>query len=74
MGEKNRYGDLTESERNVLKGVTEQTPKGVSDQATYQRIYQLRRSSLGAGFGLGLIATSIFWLVVVYSSPDLFAY
>jgi len=74
MNDKNRFGNLTDYEKGILKGVTEDNPKGVSDEATYQRIYSLRRTSLGVGFGLGLIMTGIFWLVVVYSSEGLFAY
>ena len=74
MGEKNRHGDLLDYERDTLKGVSKETPKGVTDGAMYQRIYRLRRTSLGVGFGLGLIMTAIFWLAVIYSSPDLFAY
>jgi hypothetical protein len=74
MGQKNPHGDLLGYERDILRGVSEETPKGVSDGAVYQRIFRLRRTSLGVGFGLGLVMTAIFWLAVIYSSSDLFAY
>ena len=74
MGEKNPFGNLIDYEKDILKGVTEETPKGVSDEAIYQRIYRLRRTSLGVGWGIGLIITGIFWLIVVYSNRELFVY
>ena len=64
-----KFGDLLDYEKDILKGVTEETPKGVSDEVIYNRIYRLRRTSLGVGWGLGLIMTAIFWLIIVYSNP-----
>jgi hypothetical protein len=68
MSERMPKGDIRTYERDVLKGVTKETPNGVSDGALYDRIYQLKRSSLGVGWGLGLIMTSIFWLGTIYLS------
>lgn len=74
MGDKNPFGNLTDYEKDILKGVTEETPKGVSDESIYQRIYRLRRTSLGVGWALGMIISGVFWLIVVYLNPELFAY
>ena len=68
MNDKNSFGNLTDYEKGIVRGVTDDNPKGVSDEATYQRIYRLRRTSLGVGWGLGLIMTGIFWLGTIYLS------
>ena len=74
MRKKFPHADLLDYEKDILRGVSNESPKGVTDRVIYQRIYSLRRTSLGVGWGIGLIMTSIFWLGVVYSNPDLFAY
>ena len=65
MESRDRY--LVKGEEDILIGVSDETPKGVSPHKIWNNIVLLRHRSLGIGVGLGLIVTPIIWLCDYYT-------